>query len=67
MGQKTRRRPEAPSDGRGSCRWVVRNLRAPRRDRRRSCCGATRPAVSSAQSVPSPEQYYVTLITQPLR
>ena len=48
MGQKTRRRPEAPSDGRGSCRWVVRNLRAPRRDRRRSCCGATHPAVSSA-------------------
>ncbi len=48
MGQMQMGRPEAPSDGRGSCRWVVRNLRAPRRDRRRSCCGATRPAVSSA-------------------
>ena len=48
MEQKTRGRPEAPSDGRGSCIWVVCNLRTPRRDRRRSSCGAARPAVSSA-------------------
>ena len=48
MVQKTRGRPEAPSDGRGSCRWVVCNLRTPCRDQRRSCCGAARPAVSSA-------------------
>ena len=29
MKQKTRGRPAAPSDGRGSCRWVVHDLRTP--------------------------------------
>ena len=47
-GQEEEGCPEAPSDGCGSCRWVVCNLRTPCCDHRRSCCGATRPTVSSA-------------------